>query len=62
MKLQQDQSAPINPLLITLTVILAMMKAFIDSFWLLGVIFLAVIPLMFLTKSIQGHKTHVVGH
>jgi len=31
----------------------AMMKAFIDNFWLLGVIFLAVIPLMFLTKTIQ---------
>jgi DHA2 family multidrug resistance protein len=40
----------------------AMMKAFIDNFWLLGVIFLAVIPLMFLTKTIQGHKTQVVGH
>ncbi|HUE01833.1 MAG TPA: DHA2 family efflux MFS transporter permease subunit [Bryobacteraceae bacterium] len=32
------------------------MLAFVDSFWVLGVIFLAVIPLMFLMKSTPPHK------
>ena len=35
----------------------AMMKAFIDNFWLLGVTFLAVIPLIFFMKSVGAHKT-----
>ena len=34
----------------------AVMKAFIDNFWLLGVTFLAVIPLIFLMKSTGAHK------
>ena len=34
----------------------AMMKAFIDNFWLLGVTFLAVIPLIFFMKSVGAHK------
>jgi DHA2 family multidrug resistance protein len=34
----------------------AMMKAFIDNFWLLGVTFLAVIPLIFLMRSVGAHK------
>jgi MFS transporter, DHA2 family, multidrug resistance protein len=38
----------------------AMMKAFIDNFWLLGVTFLAVIPLMFLTRAVHAHKTRGV--
>jgi DHA2 family multidrug resistance protein len=32
------------------------MLAFVDSFWLLGVIFLAVIPLMFFIKKVEPHK------
>ncbi len=32
------------------------MKAFIDNFWLLGVTFLAMIPIMFLMKSTPPHK------
>ena len=32
------------------------MQAFVDSFWLLGVIFLAVIPLMFLMRKSAPHK------
>ncbi|MFN7995148.1 MAG: DHA2 family efflux MFS transporter permease subunit [Bryobacteraceae bacterium] len=36
------------------------MKAFVDSFWLLGIIFLAVIPLMFLVKRVGPHKGPVV--
>ena len=34
----------------------SMMQAFIDDFWLLGVTFLAVIPLIFLMKSVGAHK------
>lgn len=34
----------------------SMMKAFIDNFWLLGVIFLAVIPLMFFVRKVRPHK------
>jgi DHA2 family multidrug resistance protein len=32
------------------------MLAFVDSFWVLGVIFLAVIPLMFFIKKVGPHK------
>jgi MFS transporter, DHA2 family, multidrug resistance protein len=34
----------------------SMMKAFIDDFWLLGVTFLAIIPLIFLMRSVGAHK------
>jgi DHA2 family multidrug resistance protein len=34
----------------------AMMKAFIDNFWLLAVTFLALIPLIFLMRSTGAHK------
>ncbi len=34
----------------------SMMKAFVDNFWLLGVIFLAVIPLMLFVKRVAPHK------
>jgi DHA2 family multidrug resistance protein len=37
----------------------AMMKAFIDNFWLLGVTFLAVIPLIFFMRSVGAHKADV---
>lgn len=36
------------------------MMAFVDSFWVLGVIFLAVIPLMFFMKKSGPHKGPVV--
>ncbi|HUO28580.1 MAG TPA: DHA2 family efflux MFS transporter permease subunit [Bryobacteraceae bacterium] len=36
------------------------MQAFVDSFWLLGVIFLAIIPLMFLMRKSAPHKGPVV--
>ena len=32
------------------------MKAFVDDFWMLGVTFLCVIPLIFLMKSSGVHK------
>jgi DHA2 family multidrug resistance protein len=32
------------------------MLAFVDSFWVLGVIFLAIIPLMFFVKKVGPHK------
>jgi len=35
----------------------SMMKAFVDNFWLLGVTFLAVIPLIFLMRGVGAHKT-----
>jgi MFS transporter, DHA2 family, multidrug resistance protein len=38
----------------------SMMQAFIDNFWLLGVIFVAVIPLMFFIKRVGPHKGAVV--
>ena len=38
----------------------SMMKAFIDNFWMLGVIFLAVIPLMFFVKRVAPHKGAVM--
>ena len=34
----------------------AAMQAFIDNFWLLGVTFLAVIPMIFLMKGVGAHK------
>jgi DHA2 family multidrug resistance protein len=34
----------------------AMMKAFVDVFWLLAFVFLAVIPLVFLMKKVEPHK------
>jgi DHA2 family multidrug resistance protein len=39
----------------------AMMKAFIDNFWLLGVTFLAVIPLIFFMRSTGAHKADVAA-
>jgi len=36
------------------------MLAFVDSFWVLGIIFLAVIPLMFFVKKVGPHKGPVV--
>ncbi len=38
----------------------AMMKSFVDCFWMLGVIFLAVIPLMFFVKKVGPHKGPIV--
>jgi DHA2 family multidrug resistance protein len=38
----------------------AMMKSFVDCFWMLGVVFLAVIPLMFFVKSVGPHKGPIV--
>jgi len=38
----------------------SMMQAFVDSFWVLGVVFLAVIPLMFFVKKVGPHKGPVV--
>jgi hypothetical protein len=36
------------------------MCAFVDVFWLLGVIFLAVVPLVFLMKKVGPRKGAVV--
>jgi DHA2 family multidrug resistance protein len=38
----------------------ASMLAFVDSFWVLGIIFLAVIPLMFFVKKVGPHKGPIV--
>jgi DHA2 family multidrug resistance protein len=38
------------------------MLAFLDNFWLLGVIFLTVIPLMFLLKKAEPHSGPVAVH
>jgi DHA2 family multidrug resistance protein len=38
----------------------SMMKAFIDNFWLLGITFLAMIPLMFFMKRAGPHKGPVM--
>jgi DHA2 family multidrug resistance protein len=35
----------------------SMMNAFLDNFWLLGLAFLAMIPLIFIMKSVGAHKT-----
>jgi DHA2 family multidrug resistance protein len=34
----------------------AMMRAFVDIFWLLGIVFLAVAPVVLLMKKVQPHK------
>jgi DHA2 family multidrug resistance protein len=36
------------------------MMGFVDSFWVLGVVFLAVIPLMFFVKKVGPHKGPMV--
>jgi hypothetical protein len=36
------------------------MLAFVDSFWVLGIIFLAVIPLMFFIKKAGPNKGPIV--
>ncbi|MBZ5514669.1 MAG: DHA2 family efflux MFS transporter permease subunit [Acidobacteriia bacterium] len=38
------------------------MLAFVDTFWLLGLTFLAMIPLMFIMKSAKPHKATVAVH
>ena len=38
----------------------ANMRAFVDVFWLLGVIFLAVVPLVFLMKKVGPRKGAVM--
>ena len=38
----------------------SMMQSFVDCFWVLGVIFLAVIPLMFFIKKSGPHKGPMV--
>jgi DHA2 family multidrug resistance protein len=38
----------------------SMMKAFIDNFWMLGIIFLAIVPLMFFMKRVTPHKGAVI--
>jgi DHA2 family multidrug resistance protein len=38
----------------------AMMRAFVDVFWLLAVVFLAVTPLVFLMKKVEPHKGAVM--
>jgi DHA2 family multidrug resistance protein len=40
----------------------AAMLAFIDNFWIMGVIFLCAIPLMFLMKRAAPHKGPMGGH
>jgi len=41
----------------------ASMMAFVDDFWLLGAVFLCLIPLMFLMKKTRPHKsTDVATH
>ena len=40
----------------------ATMQAFIDTFWLLGLTFLAMIPLMFLMKTAKPHKAPIAVH
>jgi DHA2 family multidrug resistance protein len=38
----------------------ATMRAFVDVFWVLGVVFLCVIPLVFLMRKVQPHKAPVM--
>ena len=38
-----------------------MMKAFVDNFWLLGITFLAAIPLLFLTRNVTHHHRAPAG-
>jgi len=40
----------------------AAMQAFIDCFWLMGAIFLCIIPLMFLMKKMKPHATPTTAH
>jgi MFS transporter, DHA2 family, multidrug resistance protein len=40
----------------------AAMISFVDAFWLLGVIFLAVIPLIYLMKKPKGHGEEIAAH
>lgn len=40
----------------------AAMLSFIDAFWLLGILFLAIIPLVFVMRSTANEKVHVQGH
>jgi hypothetical protein len=40
----------------------ATMLAFVDTFWLLGLTFLALIPLMFLMKKATPHKGPLATH
>ena len=39
----------------------SMMRAFVDVFWLLAMVFLAVVPLVFLMKKMQLHKRPVMA-
>ena len=39
----------------------AMMRAFVDVFWLLGVVFLSVIPLVFFMRKVQPHKGPMIA-
>ena len=38
------------------------MQAFVDAFWLLGLTFLAMIPLMFLMKTAKPHAGPLATH
>ncbi len=40
----------------------AAMLSFVDNFWIMGIIFLAAIPLMFLMKKTRPHKGPIGGH
>jgi DHA2 family multidrug resistance protein len=38
------------------------MLAFVDSFWLLAVMFIALAPLIFLMKKTKPHRAEMAGH
>jgi DHA2 family multidrug resistance protein len=38
------------------------MLAFVDAFWLLAVLFIALVPLIFLMKKTQPHRLEMAGH
>ena len=38
------------------------MEAFVNAFWLLGVIFLVVIPLIYIMRKPKGHGEKVAAH
>ena len=40
----------------------SMMLSFIDNYWLLAMLSLAVIPLMFTMKKVAPHRTRVAAH
>jgi DHA2 family multidrug resistance protein len=40
----------------------ASMMAFVDDFWMLGAIFLCLIPLMFVMKKVRPQKSTVIAH